>query len=539
MLPLLIRFIALILALLGLAVAVAGSTTTYGPGDGFVIPDNEPGGASSSIVIADSGPIEDLDLILSDINHSWLGDLIITLTHEDSSTSWNITNRAGQLEGGDETFGFDIDLDGAYTIDDESTRGSFHDQISFEGSLLPPGDYNSLGSLSNFDGLDIAGTWTLLISDNALGDTGELGSWSLVAETPNETSTGLVFAFRETASGVIGTLSGSLELANAVPGETSGISVQPGARIRPASPFIASSLGPGNVDSYLLSAAPVFGPGELTPASSATGDFFQLTSDLIFADGNIVVVPAIFLPAGYISGTALSATVSFSDATLDSLGITPGTYVYPLLQDPPITLPPDGSSLCTSDLTPGKTFTVIAGEDAVLPFEDCLFSSRFENDTTLVAPDFHTDRDIFLENVQSFFEDPYDDISEGAGGTVLQRSDGTFSYEVTAPGSGTSTLFNGNGFLSTNSEVNRLLFTFTGAPVTAVGGNFWTTDQFFNATGTDIILRLDDGTERVFGPSSVDSFAGFVTEVPIVSLSIEAPDSSSFPAADNLIVGQR
>ncbi len=63
--------------------------------------------------------------------------------------------------------------------------------------------------------------------------------------------------------------------------------------------------------------------------------------------------------------------------------------------------------------------------------------------------------------------------------------------------------------------------------------------EFFNETGTDITLTLDDGTAMTFGPSSVDSFAGFVTEVPIVSLSIEAPDGSSFPAADNLIVGQR
>ena len=69
--------------------------------------------------------------------------------------------------------------------------------------------------------------------------------------------------------------------------------------------------------------------------------------------------------------------------------------------------------------------------------------------------------------------------------------------------------------------------------------NFWTTDQFFNETGTDITLKLDDGTAMTFGPSSVDSFVGFVTEVPIFSLSIEAPDGSSFPAADNLIVGQR
>jgi|GEM_PF-1226301 len=433
---LLIRRVTLAFALLGPAGAVGGTATTHGPGDGFVIPDNDPGGASSSIVITDSGQIEDLDLVLSDINHTWLGDVIITLTHEDSNTSWNITNRAGQLEGGDENFGFDIDLDGSYTIDDESTSGSFHDQISFEGGLLPPGDYNSLGSLSNFDGLDVAGTWTLLISDNAAGDTGELGSWSLLVETPDEASTGLVFAFAEVPEGVIGTLSGSLDLADTVSGNTNGLSAI-GARINPPFPFISTGSAEGiNVDSYRLSSAPVFGPGEassdtLTFASMFDGDFFALTAE--FTGGDLDFVPVALLPEGYVSGTALSASMLFADATFDSLGISPGTYVYPLLQDPPITLPPDGSSLCTSDLTPGKTITVIAGEEAVLPFEDCIFSSRFENGTTLVVPDFYTDRDIFLESVESFFEDPYDDISEGAGGSVLQRSGGTFSYDVTAP----------------------------------------------------------------------------------------------------------
>jgi len=381
----LIRHVALTIAmtvgLLGPANVTAGITTIHGSGDGFVIPDDDPGGASSSIIITEGGSIEDLDLVLSEIKHTWLGDLIITLTHVDSGTAWNISNRAGQLEGGNEEFGFDIDLDGIYTIDDESTSGSFHDQIGFEGELLPPGDYNSLGTLSNFDGLDIAGTWTLLISDNAGGDTGELGSWSLVAETANESSSGLVFTLEEINGDVIGTLSGSLDLDNAVPGTSNGLSAI-GARINPPSPFISTGSPEGiSVDSYLLSSAPVFGPGEassdtLTFASMFTGDIFLLTTD--FVGGDPAFVPSALLPDGYVSGTALSASMFFADATFDSLGITPGTYVYPLLQDPPITLPPDGSSLCTSDLTPGKTITVIAGEDAALPFEDCIFNSRFE-----------------------------------------------------------------------------------------------------------------------------------------------------------------
>lgn len=378
------RFIALALAVLVAAVSAAdGATDIYGPGAGFVIPDNDPDGASSSIIVTAAGLIEDLDLILDDMSHTWLGDLVITLTHVDSGASWNVSNRAGQLEGGNEQFGFDIDLNGVYIIDDESTSGSFHDQISLNGGVLPPGDYNSLDSLSNFDGLEIAGTWTLSISDSAGGDTGELGSWSLRVETTSEASMGLVLVFEEAAAGVTGTLSGSLDLANAVAGSVSGVSAA-GARVNPPSPFISTgSLEGVGVDSFLLSSAPVFGPGEassetLTLATSFSGDFFSLTDEIAFVEGELVVVPAVYLPDGYVSGTALSATMFFADATFDSLGITPGTYIYPLLQDPANVQPSEGSSVCASGLTSKKVITVTFGQAPVTPFEDCIFSSGFE-----------------------------------------------------------------------------------------------------------------------------------------------------------------
>ena len=169
------------------AVASAGTPGitygTYGPGAGFAIPDGDPAGLSSSIVINDFGTINDLNLNLNGLSHSFLGDLVITLTHEDTHTTVVIADRAGINEGGDPTFGFNIDLDGGYTIDDESTGGSFHDQIAFNKGSLPAGDYNSFEALSAFDGMSITGTWTLFISDNAGSDNGELESWSLLVET--------------------------------------------------------------------------------------------------------------------------------------------------------------------------------------------------------------------------------------------------------------------------------------------------------------------------------------------------------------------
>jgi hypothetical protein len=34
------------------------------------------------------------------------------------------------------------------------------------------------------------------------------------------------------------------------------------------------------------------------------------------------------VPVGYVSGNALSNSMTFNNATLDSLGVTPGTYVW-------------------------------------------------------------------------------------------------------------------------------------------------------------------------------------------------------------------
>lgn len=40
------------------------------------------------------------------------------------------------------------------------------------------------------------------------------------------------------------------------------------------------------------------------------------------------------LPRGYVSGTDLSATITFAGETFDSLGITPGEYIYEVVFAP-------------------------------------------------------------------------------------------------------------------------------------------------------------------------------------------------------------
>ena len=61
-----------------------------------------------------------------------------------------------------------------------------------------------------------------------------------------------------------------------------------------------------------------FGSGDLTYATSSTGDFVFLV-----AYGN-----GIILPMNYVSGSTLTDQDVFTGASISSLGMTPGTYTY-------------------------------------------------------------------------------------------------------------------------------------------------------------------------------------------------------------------
>jgi hypothetical protein len=158
------------LAVAGLAGTAAAQSYN---GAGFTIPDSDPAGASSSIVIADAGSVLDLTVTLSGLTHTWVGDLIITLSN--GSSTIDLINRTG-FPGS--IAGFSWNLNGDYTFDDAASA-TFEGFAGTTSSILPSGSYAPEGALSSFNGGSIAGTWTLSISDNAGADTGALQGWTL------------------------------------------------------------------------------------------------------------------------------------------------------------------------------------------------------------------------------------------------------------------------------------------------------------------------------------------------------------------------
>ena len=136
------------------------------------------------------------------------------------------------------------------------------------------------------------------------------------------------------------------------------------------------------------------------------------------------------------------------------------------------------------------------------------------------------------------YTNAFDDSGSGAF-AVLSYTDGTFSYDVTASGAGCSGLFNDPGIVSTDSALDGILVTFTSGNVTAVGGNFWSSDISFAPITAEMTLTLSDGTIEVLTSGGPIDFRGFTSNSVITSIFIDADDSiqNAWSTLDNLIVG--
>jgi len=139
----------------------------------LAIPNNNPAGVSSTMAIADSWAIADLELFLR-INHTQVGDLIVTLLHVDTGTSVRLVDRPGVPATAAGCSGDNI----VAMIDDEAVR-------AVEGQCVtatPPaiwGVFRPNNLASAFDGQSLAGSWRLTVSDNRNVNTGTLVQWCL------------------------------------------------------------------------------------------------------------------------------------------------------------------------------------------------------------------------------------------------------------------------------------------------------------------------------------------------------------------------
>jgi len=190
--------------------ASAGTVNVWSAGSGLdiAIPDGTYGGgfvgtASDFIVVGDDGfggnIITDIDVTIG-ISHTWIGDLVIKLVSPDG-TVLTLLSRPGFAEvadngedccGDSSNFGFDflITYDDASPNDAELMGGSIAD-AAFVGdpangspnNYFPNPGAGPGAALSDFNGQNAVGNWTLYVGDSFAADTGILDAWSMSITT--------------------------------------------------------------------------------------------------------------------------------------------------------------------------------------------------------------------------------------------------------------------------------------------------------------------------------------------------------------------
>lgn len=145
----------------------------------LAIPDNNTTGVNDDLVIPSGSSLVDLDVSVRAI-HTYVGDLIFTLTHVETGTVVTVIDRPGRTTTGTGCSENHINA----TLDDEATS-PVESQCATSGGATPPpyaidGSFTPNNPLSAFDGQSLTGTWRLNASDRAGADTGTLTEWCLL-----------------------------------------------------------------------------------------------------------------------------------------------------------------------------------------------------------------------------------------------------------------------------------------------------------------------------------------------------------------------
>jgi subtilisin-like proprotein convertase family protein len=137
---------------------------------GLPIPDNSTAGATSALEVANPGRIKDLNVRISGIAHSHVGDLRIDLTGPDGTNVKLAEHPGGPDNGGDNLTNI--------VFDDEAGVSISGGSAPYTGRFRPQND-----QLSRFDGKQRRGTWTLRVRDVFAGDTGTFSGWGTETQT--------------------------------------------------------------------------------------------------------------------------------------------------------------------------------------------------------------------------------------------------------------------------------------------------------------------------------------------------------------------
>jgi len=180
--------VALLTVVLTPSIPTVQSTQGFASADnlGVSIPDDGCGSnnyAEHTIAVNASGTIQDVDVLIKDLQHTYDGDLNIYVRGPDGTQVELSTGNGG---GGDNYVNT--------IFDDEASDSITAGSAPFTGRFKPE------GSLSAFDGKAPGGNWMLRICDSASQDTGILNAWGLTLTLQLEITKTVSWVITDTAS---------------------------------------------------------------------------------------------------------------------------------------------------------------------------------------------------------------------------------------------------------------------------------------------------------------------------------------------------
>jgi hypothetical protein len=141
----------------------------------------------------------------------------------------------------------------------------------------------------------------------------------------------------------------------------------------------------------------------------------------------------------------------------------------------------------------------------------------------------------------SFSTDNFNDLTSGFKTSPLPaRTEGSYSYVISATGGLFVGPSGGSQVMSTNNLV-PLLISFTGGSPTAVGGNVFLTDADFNPFPGNINVSINNGAfiQSYSVADSASNYLGWRSTdgTPITSIAF-TPTTSTYSTLDNFTPGQ-
>lgn len=274
---------------------VGSAAITYA-GLPAAIPDNTPAGVSSVANVANmAGPITSAQVRVN-ATHTWVGDIVITLTSP-GGTTLTLLDRPGVPAG---SFGCSNDNINV-TFQDGAADPEAVCAASGAWPVTTAAPVNAFSALNGQAG---NGNWTLTISDNAGGDTGQLVDWELIL-TPAPTGTCTVCPLAADLS---------VTLADAPDPVTAGTNLTYTAVVSNAGPDAAQNP----TVTLPVPANTTFVSGTVSSGGSCAGSPVVCTLSGPLANGASSTITAVFaVSAAAPDGSTINGSATVASPTVD------------------------------------------------------------------------------------------------------------------------------------------------------------------------------------------------------------------------------